>query len=571
LVTPDQRITHLARAVADPIRRRDRELRLDEPQFELATVLADAALQARVDGLDLGRDAEVALAVALGADHADRRLVNEVGIGAEFPRQSDGLGRATGMAVDEHDLGFRHGTFLPTDGLFDRRCIKWTARVRHEFICDVALRAARNDRALQPLRPLHAETDLRLAATLVQWSRDHAGPDHPRRPPMPADMPQPLDGFRIIDLTRVLSGPFCTMILGDLGADVIKVEAPEGDSVRTQGAKVEGLSWYFAGFNRNKRSVVLDLKSAEGKRALEALIADADALVENFRPGVLDRLGFTQARLQELRPGLVTAGISGFGADGPYKDRPAFDFIAQAMSGFMSTNGRAEDPPLRTGPPISDLVAGIYCALGVTAALLGRERNGGSNRVDVSMTGGMVSLLAYLAANYFATGEVPARTGNDHPIAAPYGLFPTKDEPIAVAPNDDVFFGRLMDALNLSDVKNDPAFASNPLRVANRARLNGLVEGVLRQHPAAHWIETLNAAGIPCGPVHDLAGTFADPQILSQHMAIDVPHPGHGVVRMVGFPIKLAHGACRVRHPAPDLGQHTAELVGGGGGGPKQD
>jgi CoA:oxalate CoA-transferase len=378
---------------------------------------------------------------------------------------------------------------------------------------------------------------------------------------MSAEPQQPLAGLRIIDLTRVLSGPFCTMILGDLGADVIKVEAPEGDTVRGQGAARDGLSWYFAGFNRNKRSIVLDLKTADGKQALEALIGSADALVENFRPGVLDRLGFTQARLHELRPGLVTASISGFGADGPYRDRPAFDFIAQAMSGFMSTNGRAGDPPLRTGPPISDLIAGIYCALGVTASLLGRERNGGGNHADVSMTSGMISILAYLASNYFATGELPVRTGNDHPIAAPYGLFQTKDEPIAVAPNDDVFFGRLMDALNLHAVKGDPAFASNPLRVKNRQRLNGLVEGVLLQHTAAHWIDKLNAAGIPCGPVHDLAGVFADPQITSQQMAIDVPHPGHGTVRMIGFPIKLTHAPCRVRHPAPDLGQHTAEVL----------
>ncbi len=373
---------------------------------------------------------------------------------------------------------------------------------------------------------------------------------------------QPLSGFRIVDLTRVLSGPFCTMILGDLGADVIKVEAAEGDSVRTQGAARDGLSWYFAGFNRNKRSIVLDLKSRDGKLALEALLKDADALVENFRPGVMDRLGLSEARLQQLRPGLVTASITGFGASGPYKDRPAFDFIAQAMSGFMSTNGRTDDPPLRTGPPISDLVAGIYCALGVTAALLGRERHGGSEHVDVSMTSGMVSLLAYLASNYFVTGEVPARTGNDHPIAAPYGLFRTKDDPIAVAPNDDVFFGRLMDALGLPHLKSDPDFASNPLRVKNRARLNALVEAVLAGETSAHWIKLINAAGIPCGPVHTLASVFEDPQIQSQEMAIDVPHPGHGVVRMLGFPIKLANAPCQVRYPAPDLGQHTAEVLG---------
>lgn len=378
---------------------------------------------------------------------------------------------------------------------------------------------------------------------------------------MTAAARQPLSGFRIVDLTRVLSGPFCTMILGDLGADIIKIEAPEGDSVRTQGAGRDGMSWYFAGFNRNKRSIVLDLKSPQGKAALEALIRSADALVENFRPGVLARLGFSEARLQELRPGLVTASISGFGSQGPYKDRPAFDFIAQAMSGFMSTNGRAEDPPLRSALPVSDLVAGIYCALGVTAALLGRERHGGREHVDVSMTNGMVSLLAYLASNYFATGEIPVRTGNDHPIAAPYGLFKTKTEAIAVAPNDDVFFGRLMDALGLSHLKADPDFASNPLRVKNRARLNAAVEGVLVQNTAEYWIALINGAGIPCGPVHSLAGVFEDPQIKHQQMAIDVPHPGHGTVRMLGFPMKFAQAPCEVRHPAPDLGQHTNEVL----------
>ena len=260
---------------------------------------------------------------------------------------------------------------------------------------------------------------------------------------------QPLAGYRIVDLTRVLSGPFLTQLLGDLGADVIKVEAPEGDSVRNQGDMREGFSWYFAGFNRNKRSIVLDLKSSEGKAALEALIRSADALVENFRPGVLDRLGFGPERLEALRPGLVTCAVTGFGADGPYKDRPAFDFIAQAMSGFMSTNGGEHDPPLRSGLPVSDLVAGLYGALGVTAALLGRERGGGGEHVDISLNNSMVSLLAYVASNYFATGRVTPRSGNDHPIAAPYGLFETADDPIAIAPNDDVFFGRLMDALDL--------------------------------------------------------------------------------------------------------------------------
>ena len=371
----------------------------------------------------------------------------------------------------------------------------------------------------------------------------------------------PLDGLRIVDLTRVLSGPFCTMILGDLGADVIKVENAEGDTVRTQGASKEGLSWYFAGFNRNKRSIVLDLKSRDGKAALEALIRGADALVENFRPGVLDRLGFTEARLKELNPHLVVCAISGFGPDGPYRDRPAFDFIAQAMSGFMGSNGRTDDPPLRSGMPISDLVAGLYGALGVVSALMRRVRGGGGDRVDVSLTSSMISLLAFLASDYFASGRVVPRSGNDHPIAAPYGLFPTADEPIAIAPNNDEFFGRLMDALDLPELKADPALATNPMRVANRARLNAAVEARLATAGAAHWVALLNRAGVPCGPVHRVDAVFEDPQVQSQAMAIDVPHPGHGMVRMLGFPMRFRDAPLQVRHPAPDLGQHTADIL----------
>ena len=372
---------------------------------------------------------------------------------------------------------------------------------------------------------------------------------------------QPLSGMRVVDLTRVLSGPFATMLLGDLGADIIKVEAKEGDTVRNQGATRDGLSWYFAGFNRNKRSIVLDLKSDEGREALTQLIAGADALVENFRPGVLDRLGFSAVRLQEIRPGLVTCSVSGFGADGPYKTRPAFDFIAQAMSGFMSTNGRADDPPLRTGLPISDLVAGIYAALGVTAALMGRERFGRAEHVDISLTNSMISLLAYLATDYFACGNVPVRTGNDHPIAAPYGLFKTMDDDIAVAPNDDVFFGRLMDALEMSEAKTDRAFASNALRVKSRARLNKMVQDKLFEDTADNWIEKLNGAGIPCSRVNTVEGVFADPQVMSQEMRISVPHPGHGDVEMLGFPIKFAEQPCVVRYPAPGLGEHTGEIL----------
>lgn len=371
----------------------------------------------------------------------------------------------------------------------------------------------------------------------------------------------PLSGVRVLDLTRVLSGPFCTALLGDLGADVIKVESPEGDSIRGQGAIKEGLSGYFAQFNRNKRSIRLDLRKPEGREVLARLIGQSDVLVENFRPGVLARLGFGPERLKALRPSLVSCSINGFGSTGPYRDRPAFDFIAQALSGFMAVNGRADDPPLRSGLPISDLIAGLYAALTVTASVLRARATGLGQQTEVSLTNGLISMLSYIATNYFASGTVPPRSGNDHPIAAPYGLFPTRDSEIAIAPPDDIFFGRLVDALGMPELKTDPLYATQIVRVANRARINALVGGKLAADTTTHWVAVLNAAGVPCGPVNTVEQVFQDPQIRAQEMVLDVPHPGHGVVRMMGFPMKLSETPCRVRLPAPDLGQHSDAIL----------
>jgi CoA:oxalate CoA-transferase len=371
----------------------------------------------------------------------------------------------------------------------------------------------------------------------------------------------PLSGVKVLDLTRVLSGPFCTALLGDMGADVIKVEAPEGDSVRGQGAGRDGLSWYFAQFNRNKRSIRLDLRKAEAKAVLARLIAQSDVLVENFRPGVLDRLGFDAVRLKALRPGLVVCAINGFGSSGPYRDRPAFDFIAQAMSGFMSVNGGADDPPLRSGLPISDLVAGLYAAFSIAACVVRARATGEGQRAEVSLTNGLVSFLSYIATTYFATGVVPPRAGNDHPIAAPYGLFPTRDGEIALAPADDAFFCRLADALGEPGLKTDPLYATQAARVANRARINAIVGGKLASGTTAYWVEALNAAGVPSGPVNGVAAVFEDPQVLAQEMVLDVEHPGFGMVRMLGFPVKLSDTPCRVRRTAPGLGEHSGEIL----------
>jgi len=331
--------------------------------------------------------------------------------------------------------------------------------------------------------------------------------------------------------------------------------------VRQQGEIVNGMSWYFASFNRNKRSVVLDLRSDAGMAALRRLIRTAQVIVDNFRPGVMAQMGLTWESLQALSPGMVHASINGFGEAGPYVDRPAFDFIAQAMSGYMTLNGTPESGPLRTALPLSDLVAGNYAALGTMAALLRRERTGQGERVSVSLVDGLMSYGAFSSANFLASGRLPERTGNDHPLVSPYGLFTAGDGDLAVAPSNDAFYYRLLAALGLDRLRDDARFATSALRVQNRAAINALVSAAMVHRPKAHWIDALNAAGVPCGTVQNLAEAYADPQVRSQEMLLEVEHPGHGAVKMNGFPVKFTQDPCHVRYPAPDLGVHTEAVL----------
>ncbi|NKX74769.1 CoA transferase [Rhodobacteraceae bacterium R_SAG3] len=377
------------------------------------------------------------------------------------------------------------------------------------------------------------------------------------------DMQPPLHGIRVVDLTRVLSGPFCSMLLGDMGAEVIKIESPSGDPVRGQGHHKNGFSWYFAGFNRNKKSVVLDLYSDEGRADLARLIKTADVLVENFRPGVLAKMGFSQERLDELNPRLVVASVNGFGSKGPYTDRPAFDFIAQAMSGFMSVNGPEGEAPLRAAQPVTDLVAGLYTAFGVVSALHGRNRDGRGQAVETSMVNGVLSMMAYLASEHFVTGENPERTGNDHPLVAPYGLYDTADGQIAIAPSNDQVLQRLLTEIGLAELLEDPRFDSNAKRFERRDELHGILDAALASDTQENWIIRLNRAGVPTGKIQTLKDVFEDPQIKAQEMSIDVPHGDRGDVRMLGFPVKLSRTPCEVRLPAPELGEHTEEVLSG--------
>ena len=372
-----------------------------------------------------------------------------------------------------------------------------------------------------------------------------------------------LTGIRVIDLTRILAGPFCTMLLADMGAEVIKIESPiGGDAIRTQGVIKNGMSWYFAQFNRNKKSVTLDLYTDEGKAKLSALLEGADVLVENFRPGVLAKMGFDEARLKQLNPKLIVGSVNGYGSTGPYVDRPSFDFIAQAMSGFMSLTGEIDGEPMRAAPPMADLIAGLYCAFGVVTALAARYRTGEGQYIESSLNNSLISMMAFLSAEYFATGKPPARSGNNHAIVAPYGMFKAKNGAIAVAPSNETYAIRFLDAVGLGQLMEDGRFRTNADRMHNRVELLEIIDRETEKESVDHWIEVINGAGCPCGRVMGLDEVFADPQVRATEMVLDVDHGESGMIRMTGFPVKMSKTPARIQRPAPQLGEHNNEILG---------
>jgi formyl-CoA transferase len=374
----------------------------------------------------------------------------------------------------------------------------------------------------------------------------------------------PLDGVRVVDLTQVMGGPFCTMQLGDLGADVIKVEPPSGDLSRAMGGaelRMHGSdNAPFFALNRNKRSLVLNLTQEGDRRVFMALVQTADVLVESFRPGVTKRLGVDYPVVAALNPRLIYASISGFGQTGPYADRPGFDLIAQGMSGIMSVTGEPGGTPVKAGVPIADLSVGLIATNGILAALIARGTTGRGQHIDTSLFESALALAAWESTEYWASGEVPRAMGSAHRLSAPYQAFRTRDGYITLAALTTQQWGGLCDTLERSALVRDARFETNAARLANRAALVRELEEVLVMRPTAEWVERMLAAGVPAGPINDFRQVFADPHTQARRMIEDVEHPVAGTVHTLGFPLKLSDTPLRVRRPPPLLGEHSAEI-----------
>jgi crotonobetainyl-CoA:carnitine CoA-transferase CaiB-like acyl-CoA transferase len=370
----------------------------------------------------------------------------------------------------------------------------------------------------------------------------------------------PLGGITVLDLTRVLSGPYCTMLLADMGARVIKVEQPgKGDDTRAWGPPfLAGESAYFLSINRNKESVSLDFKKPDGRAVLDQLIARSDVLVENFRPGTLTKLGLDYTTLSKRHPRLVYCSISGFGHSGPRSKEPGYDAIMQAEGGLMSITGPAAGEPYRLGVAIVDIVSGMFAAYGVAMALFARERSGRGQEVDLAMLDATVALLTYQAGNFFASGQVPARLGNRHPSIVPYETFAAADGEFVLAVGNDEQWRRFREVAELPD---DDRFTTNRQRVTSYDELRPFVGDRLRTKPRQFWIDRLTAAGVPCGSVRNLQELFADPQLEAREMLARVEHATIGQLRMLGVPVKLSETPGAVRTAPPTLGQHTEAVL----------
>ncbi|MEP7189695.1 MAG: CoA transferase [Roseiflexaceae bacterium] len=376
-------------------------------------------------------------------------------------------------------------------------------------------------------------------------------------------MTLPLEGLRVLDLTRALAGPFCAQMLGDMGADVLKVEQPGvGDNARGWGPPFQGgESSYFLSVNRNKRSLALDLRDERGAEVLRRLVLQSDVLLENFVPGTLDRLGFSYEACRALKPNLIYCSISGFGQIGPERERAAYDQVVQGLGGIMSITGEVGGPPMRVGIAIADIMAGMFAAYAVQVALYHRERTGVGQMIDTSLLDGQLAMMTYQAGRYFATGEAPPSSGNQHPTIVPYGVYRASDAYFNLAVGTEDLWRRFCAALEIEPLRTDPRFATNRDRLAHRDQLNALLEPLFAGHTINQIQELMDLSSVPCGAVRDLHAVFTDPQVAALGLIESLDHPTAGAIKVVGPPYRFSETPPSVRLPPPLLGQHTDEVL----------
>ncbi len=373
-----------------------------------------------------------------------------------------------------------------------------------------------------------------------------------------------LEGVRVIDLTRILAGPYCTMLLGDLGADVIKIEVPDrGDDTRQWGPPFTagGQSAYFLAANRNKRSLTLNLKSDRGMEILKALIQEGDVLIENFRAGTLEKWGLDYEQLRDLKPDLIYCTVTGYGYTGPYRDRPGYDFVVQALGGFMSVTGPEDGEPYRAGIAIADLASGIYASNAVLASLFARERTGKGQRIDISLLDCQVALMSYVASNHLVSKDPPPRFGNAHPNIVPYEVFEAEDGYFAFAAGNDLQWATFCKAVDREAWEADERFATNPARIQNRTELVGLLNELFSTRAVKRWIELCESIGLPASPINTMEAVLDHPQVLARELVMEVPHHTEGSVPLLRSPLNIPTAPSEVRHPPPTLGQHTDEIL----------
>ena len=376
-------------------------------------------------------------------------------------------------------------------------------------------------------------------------------------------MPPPLTGLKVLDLSRVLAGPYCTMLLADMGAEVIKVERPgKGDDTRGYGPPfVNGESAYFLSVNRNKRSLTLNIKHPDGQNILRGLIEQADVLVENFRPGTLEKLGFGYQQAGQINPRLIYCSISGYGHTGPNAHLPGYDLIVQGEGGIASLTGDPDGPPYKVGTSQADIIAGMNAFQGILLALIARQQTGRGQKIDIALLDCQVSLLTYQAGIYFATGQSPTRMGNQHPSIAPYQTYRCKDGYFNLGCGNDRIWQAFCRAAGLEELLEDERFRTNPLRVRHRAALNEIIEPLMLTRSAQEWEELLRPAGIPCGRIQSVGEVLEHPQTIHRQMVVPLQHPKAGPIRVTGIPIKLSGTPGAVSAPPPGLGEHTEQVL----------